>query len=366
MNYRKSSPSRFVIRHSDLIRISDFWFRIFLGCLLISTTSASSRAADSDIPPQVDRFVADGLAFLARQQHPDGSFDAGGPRVAMTGLALMSFLAAGNTPDEGKYGLAVRGAMNFLIRSAPDDGYFGKVDGSRMYGQGIATLALAEACGADHDPHQRRKARAVVERAVALIFTAQDVPKVDVFAGGWRYEPGSPDSDLSLSGWNALALRAASNIGIDVPKDRVTRALGYVQRCFRPEQNGFAYQPGQQPNIAMTGVGMLNLYLLEGPDRPELARAATYLVAHPVDANTRFPYYATYYSTQAAFQAGGATWKTVWQSTWDGLRDVRVHSRDDGGWLPSTSGEEPGRVYATSMALLTLTVPYRLLPVYQR
>ena len=38
----------------------------------------------------------------------------------------------------------------------------------------------------------------------------------------------------------------------------------------------------------------------------------------------------------------------------------------DGGWPQSTSSEEPGRVYATSMSLLTLTVPYRILPIYQR
>ena len=27
---------------------------------------------------------------------------------------------------------------------------------------------------------------------------------------------------------------------------------------------------------------------------------------------------------------------------------------------------EPGRIYRTTMAVLTLTVPYRLLPIYQR
>jgi hypothetical protein len=39
---------------------------------------------------------------------------------------------------------------------------------------------------------------------------------------------------------------------------------------------------------------------------------------------------------------------------------------DDGGWPQSRNGEEPGRNYATSMALLTLAVPQNLLPIYQR
>src|ERR1700683_3219693 len=238
--------------------------------ILLLAMAARPALADQEIPPAVDAAVDAGLAFLARQQNADGSLEGGGPRIAMTGLTLMSFLASGHVPDEGKYGLAVRAAMEFLIRSAPGDGYFGKVDGSRMYGQGIATVALAEAYGADHDPARRARAARVLRQCVQVFFSAQDVAKPGNFAGGWRYEPTNQDSDLSLSGWGALSLRAAANIGIDVPKDRVSRAVGFVRRRHRVGQGGFAYQPGADSSIAMTGVGMLNLYLLEGPDRPEL------------------------------------------------------------------------------------------------
>lgn len=337
---------------------------IGIALILANSDFSSLRAADLDITPQVDKALADGLVFLAKQQLPDGSFEPGGPRIAMTGLCLMSFLAAGHVPDDGRYGQCVRSATEYLINNAPTDGYFGKVDGSRMYGHGIATLALAEAYGADHDANRRRRCRAVLERAVEVIFKAQDVTKTDPFAGGWRYEPTNPDSDLSLSGWNALALRAAANIGIEVPRDRVKRAIGFVMNCYRPQQNGFAYQPGNDASIAMTGVGMINLYLLEGLKRPELASGARYLMTHPVVDDTRMPYYAMYYSTQAAFQAGDQTWATVWRA--NQARLLLAESREDGGWPQSITGEEPGRVYATAMACLTLSVPYRLLPIYQR
>jgi hypothetical protein len=37
----------------------------------------------------------------------------------------------------------------------------------------------------------------------------------------------------------------------------------------------------------------------------------------------------------------------------------------DGGWPPSASAaEEPGRTVATALSVLTLAVPYRLLPLY--
>jgi hypothetical protein len=284
----------------------------------------------------------------------------------MTGLALMAFLAGGNTPDVGRYGPNVRRAIDGLLSMAPaDDAYFGKVDGSRMYGHGIATLALLEAMGVEPDADKRRAIRAVAQRCVRVIEAAQDVPKPpEADAGGWRYEPTSGDSDLSLTGWCALSLKAARSVGIDVPKQRTERATAYALRCWNADERGFAYQPGAGASVAMTGVGVLALHLLGAPDRPEAAAGAAYLVDHPADPQqTRMAYYALYYATQAAYQSAGTTWPDVWRNARDQLLSLQS---PDGGWPQSRSAEEPGRVYATSMAVLTLSIPYRLLPVYQR
>jgi hypothetical protein len=356
---------------NDQTRSKRLWIAIhFLAAassLLVASAPSLAAAEDASLPPQLDAAIARGLAFLARQQNADGSFDGGGPRVATTGLTIMAFLASGHTPDAGPYGLPVRRAIDSLVAQAPADGYFGKADGSRMYGHGIATLALAESLGVQTSEVDRQKIETVLRRAVKVILDAQDVAKDDSNSGGWRYEPTSPDSDLSLSGWNALALRAATNVGLDVPPERVRRAVAYVLKCYnaRPEQRGFAYQPGQDASAAMTGVGVLSLYLLDAADRPELTEATALLLNQPVDPqHTRYPYYAGYYVTQAAFQAGDPVWPRVWQMTSERL--LAEQSPQDGGWPLSHSSEEPGRVYATSMAVLTLAVPYRLLPIYQR
>ena len=37
-----------------------------------------------------------------------------------------------------------------------------------------------------------------------------------------------------------------------------------------------------------------------------------------------------------------------------------------GAWPQSASPEEPGEVYATAMAVLTLSVPNQVLPLYQK
>jgi hypothetical protein len=68
-----------------------------------------------------------------------------------------------------------------------------------------------------------------------------------------------------------------------------------------------------------------------------------------------------YYATQAARQAGGDTWTAVFKAT--SARLLAAQSKD-GSW--PKLGQEPGEAYATSMAVLALTVPYGLLPVYQR
>src|SRR5262245_51365417 len=85
----------------------------------------------TDIPPNLDPAIAKGLSYMAKQQQPDGGLELPGqPRVAITGLGVMAFLASGHTQDTGKYGLNVRRAVDFLVKSLPADGYYGQLDGS--------------------------------------------------------------------------------------------------------------------------------------------------------------------------------------------------------------------------------------------
>jgi hypothetical protein len=348
--------------------------------LLPSVLVAQVKSPAGEVlSPDLDASITRGLAYLARQQQSDGSFQnrepgaAGaspasprftGPKVALTGLSLMSFLAAGRMPDTGKHGLAVRNAIDYLVTACPaDDGYFGKVDGSRMYGHAIATLALAEVYGMEADAAQRKRVRSALARAVKVLLQAQNAKKEDTFRGGWRYEIASPDSDLSVSGWCILALRAAQNAGIEVPKDSADRAAAFVLKCWRPEGKGFAYQPGGEVALTMTAAAALDLQLLDRVTRPEVVAAGKYLDAHAVADDTQYPYYARYYTTQAAYQFAGKLWPKIWEQNQTKLLQSQ---QKDGSWPQSRTSNEPGQTYATAMSLLTLSVPLRLLPTYQR
>lgn len=333
------------------------------------TTQPATTAPQVANDAALDARIESGLEFLARQQNAEGFFPSSGPRVALTGLSVMAFLAAGHAPDVGPHGFTVRRAVDWLVQQVPADGYIGAVDGSRMYGQGIVTLALAEAYGVETDAARRTRMRDALARALRVILDAQRVNKDPAHTGGWRYEPNSPDSDLSLSGWNALVLRACRNVGLDVPDEAVGGATAYVLRCFRADQAGFSYQPGTEVAPGMTGVGMLSLQLLSPRSEssattpPESQAGAVTLAKTPINEATRFSYYSHYYVTQASFQIGGETWDAVWENAKDRLSAIQM---PDGGWPASATVEEPERVYSTAMSLLTLTVPYQLLPIYQR
>jgi hypothetical protein len=334
------------------------------SCLLVLLTALASAA---EIPPGLEPAIDRGLAFLQKQQKADGSLDAVGPANAMSGLGLLAFMASGHTPDAGRYGLTVRNAVAYLAKQQPEDGYFGR-DGGRMYGHCIVTVALAEAYGMEMEDLERQRVGRALGQCLKVIGDAQDVKKDADAVGGWRYEPLSPDSDLSVTGWCLLALRACRSAGLAVPQERLDRAMQYVLRRYRADQKGFCYQPGNEATASMTAVAVLNLCLADAGNRDELGAGAKFLTARLVQPNSPYWYYSMYYTTQAAFQSGEATWAVVWKHNVQQL--LASQRRDDGSW-PAHRDEpggdsKPGRVYPTAMSCLTLAVPLRLLPMYQK
>ena len=263
--------------------------------------------------------------------------------------------------------MVVRNAVDYLLAQTPADGYFGTGSDRGMYTHAIVTLALAEAYGVESNSQQRRRMYAALQKAVAVILAAQGSPKADPkFVGGWRYDPKSPDADISLSGWNALALRAAQDVGVAVPKEAAQKAADFVLRCYHDDAKAFSYQPGSPVMPSDTGVAVLCLYVLDASDRSaeQIDGGSKFLIEHPVDEQSPFPCYTAYYVIQAAFQRGGETWDKVSKPVLERL--LKQQDAKDGGWPESREKQEPGRTYATAMALQTLAVPYRLLPVYQR
>ena len=324
--------------------------------------------------PQSEAAVKRGLDYLAVTQQSDGHWNSTyRNEVAITGLALMAYLASGYQPGRGKYGLTMNQAVDYLVNSARSDGSYGAVGFIRgamntsqpMYGHGFATLALSEVYGMTG----RKEVKTKLEAAIKLIEDSQTQNGDPRYDGGWRYDPRQGDADLSVTVVQVLALRGAKNAGIKVAQETINRAVAYMKRCANNNDGGFNYQYGQHNSgPARTGAGVLSLMMAGERDSAECQNGLAYLQANPLNGTNDWPYrdhffYGMYYVTQAMYQAGGAYWRS-WYPT---IRNRLIAMQDsDGGWARSNGYSEAGPEYATAMSVLVLQVPAGLLPIYQK
>ncbi len=341
--------------------------RILFAVVLTLAGPAVVPAAD---PParntEADRAVERALEYLHNiQDKRDGGWRGGfsGKNPAVTSLAVMAFLSAGHVPGEGKYGETVEKGIRWVLSKQQPNGLIATEYGHEMYHHGIATLMLAEVAGMT-DGELGREVRKKLEKAVALILKAQR--RTGAERGGWRYQVAPVGgSDMSVTGWQLMALRAAKNLGCDVPAEVIDRAVDYVKRSFDTRQGGFTYTPGGNLTVACTGTGVLALELC-GKDRhhtPEALRAGAFLIRDrnlPRFGGHHFSY-SIYYGAQATFQLGDNYWGVYRQR----LHQVLLRNQyGNGSW--GGPDQNYGPAYPTAMAVLALTVEYRFLPIYQR
>ena len=350
---------------------------VALAVVLSIALSSSPAAADMASPEldkyeqPVDEAIERALLYLAQQQQKDGSFKGG--NTAITSLAVMAFLAKGYTPGTGPYGKVINRGIDFVAGSQHRSGLLlrsGHGKGS-MYSHGIATLMLSEISGMV-DPERQKRVDKALSEALKLILGAQGVRKRNKKdQGGWRYNHDSDDADISCTGWQLMALRSARSNGAMVPKQSIDKAVQYVLRC-RSEGGGFCYQsattPGKAngPGLGRTGTALLCLELL-GYHGDKITLDAGKWVLRSIGyggskkrrVNDRHFYYATYYASQGMFQLGDEYWVKFADVMYPQLLGTQ---QKDGSW----GNSQHGPTYATSMAVLAMSVVYRQLPIYQR
>lgn len=346
--------------------------------LLSDFTLAQETPSSLYLADDVDRSIQSGISHLIKTQRPDGAITDRGHEVAMTSLAIMAMAAIGTEPSpHTEAGRAMTKAIDFVLDTKNQNihGYLGGRDGSRMYGHGITTLMLTEILGMGATPEQNERIHHTLADALKLILAAQSVSKAEKLRGGWRYTPDSRDSDLSVSVWQLMALRSAKNDGLDVPGEAIDQAVTYLRNSYaspmsrdgipRDKVSGFSYTPGtHHPTFTMTAAGLLAMQVCGHYDSPLVTGAAEWLLQHPPKQHERFFFYGVYYFAQGMHQAGGKYAEQADKMVPDLLLE---NQRSDGAWL-ARGGEERnvGTAYATSLAILSLSVRYHYLPIYQR
>ena len=318
-----------------------------------------------------ERAIANGLEYLARSQRENGSYPGNyGESAAIPALAGMAFLAKGHLPGSEPYGERINRAIDWVVScadlrdTAPFKGYMGGRGNGNMYAHSIATLFLAEASGMA-DAKRQEKIDRILPLAAKVILDAQNQKKSNpAHLGGWRYTPNAADSDLSCSGWALMALRSARLNGAQVPPEAIEKAVLYLKRAYRESDGTFGYQGANGGSAeTLTGAAILCLELCGKHLDPMSLKGAKYLekvYARALPGNGH-RYYGLYYTAQGLFQIGGP----VWQGFASWMYDKFVpEQRADGSW--GGVGNNGSDAYATAMTILSLTVPYRMLPIYQR
>jgi hypothetical protein len=318
--------------------------------------------------PASEAAVARGLAWLAAHQAADGSwrFNLSGCQcdgacrqpgtvtstTAATGIALLPFLGAGHTHEAGEHRETVTRGLYYLMSRMQATPRGGDLSEGTMYGHGVATLALAEALGMTGD----RMLVPYVRDAVRFIETAQDM-----HGGGWRYLPGQA-GDTTVTAWQLAALKSAALAGAAVPSPTIDGICRFLDRVGVRDGEGYGYLSPQDRSCT-SAIGLLCRIYTAWPERATIDRGLTRLARTGPD---REAVYQNFYLSQALLLREHPAW-----SRWNRLNRDQLVARqarfghEAGSWSFADPDTAPGgRLGHTALAILTLEVYYRLLPIY--
>lgn len=320
--------------------------------------------------PASEAAVERGLAWLAKHQRRDGSWhfdhnlaDCQGmcrnpgdhhSTVAATAVAILPFLGAGYTHRQGPYQQVVDRGLSYLKSRMRTTPHGGDLREGTMYAQGLAAIALCEAYGMTRDPSLREAAQAAID----YIVWAQDQS-----GGGWRYAPGEV-GDTTVTGWQLMALKSAQMSYLRVPGPVFNKVTSFLNGVQADGGARYGYlTAGKEPTT--TAVGLLcRMYLGWGPDSSPLRMGVKYLSEHGPSTSDM---YFNYYATQVMHHFGGPLWEPWNEKMREHLIQMQAtQGHESGSWYFRNRHTDPGgRLLVTALAVMTLEVYYRHMPIYR-
>lgn len=380
------------------------------GLLWLARHQAANGAWSFEHPHCIDPFGRPSQQCLCRTK---GYID--GHTKASTSIALLPFLGAGNTHLDGPYKEVVyRGLEQLktildieLKELHPDNPDFVSTFSGDLYGYGITALVMAEAFGMTGDPDLERYVNALT------VFLARHQHPL----GGWRYELGQP-GDITVTGWQVVALKSSQLAGAAVHSDIFRQADKFLDSLTPPaplSRRGraqvvankigglnrdptryhylasFANSTTREPGECTSAVGLLcRLYTGWNSNDPRLLQGVNQLLqsnTHPA-----LLLYRNFYLAQILLHIDHPAWEQWNRRNRDYLvqmqvtETTRMNQRNPafgsppceiGSWyLTNPNGTTKnvirdrhlapaGRLAHTALAILTLEVYYRLLPIYK-
>lgn len=312
-----------------------------------------------------EQAIIRGLNWLKANQDPEGSWggkdkdDQGNPKPtdknSMTGMALLAFLGHCELQDSPDYGPTVQKAIKFITSTTPEPVIKG---GPGSYSHPIRTYALCEA----YTMTKIKRLEEFAKRSAIHVIKGQNEN------GGWAYSYGkgvAAHTDLSVTGWNIQALKAAALTGISIDglDEAMDKAIEYVKKCQDPSGK-FAYKIGSGGKPSLTGTGVLSLQIWKNAKSDEAKKGLEWIIANQEKEWKSINVYEWYYHAQACFAAtgisGGAKYWKAWNKEFQQITCSAQAS--DGHWPHGAHYHGDTEIYRTTMAILMLEVYYRYMP----
>lgn len=332
------------------------------------------RITENGGTPQCEEAVVKSLRWLKKQQNKDGSW-GGAPhnyKCAMTGMALLSYLAHCETPLSEEFGETVLKGISFLVDQGMKNPVLSLVPQRNevSYDHAVATYALCEAytfCKQMDIPSISNLEKVVI-KAVDKIVDNQNTD------GGWAYNyntKAGAHTDLSVTGWNVQALKAAEHGGIRPSKGEIRTAL---RKNVMPDGKFSYKENGNMPRSSLVGVGVLSLQMT-GNGSDSAARKGLDWIKNNVKTlqwgqgsgteNVKSNLYMHYYCVQAAMNRGGDVWtsynKAFRDAVLSGQNADGSFRKNDVGYVSGMSNKSEN-IYRQCLATLMLETYYRFLP----
>jgi hypothetical protein len=314
--------------------------------------------------------------------------------VGLTALGVLSLLAQGSTPTEGKYSEPLKKGLAYLLSAARDDGAILDARGPNHLGKpvknwyvdlqtGLGVIALAECYGKVKDKKTRETIQGKVEAAIRYL------QKIQLKTGGWDYRESSDGGPYGITHVTVsdtytvlAAFLAARDAGFTVETKALDRAVASLLACANKD-GSFAYTDNGQINRAVhrripplryfrTGACLYVLTWAGKEKNPAVRNAKAFLEKHRAeilqygnaagDVHTSYAFLFAALGMHRLAPKEGKAWLSAARQFLP-----PANQNEDGSW-EHTGKTEPGRRvggdlknqrkgYATAIATLILQVP---------
>lgn len=260
-----------------------------------------------------DKITAESLAFLAKGQNEDGSFEAGSGgingKVVVTSWCGLAFLASGSTTKEGPYAENIKKAAHYVAENCgkeeswPGMGGGGGGDGNGGTGTGNGGGGPVGPGGKKANWNQTNWPLAIApwflcevanqnkedaELLAKLKEIAAQLVKNQERSGGWAHGPGGPNAlnyvELEIvSNYALAALGMIRRLGIDVPQEPIDKGLLYVEATSAGDGGvGYSTREGQQGmgDPGRTAGAIVAFARLNAKTRPFFKKMGSFLKSH--------------------------------------------------------------------------------------